>query len=160
MVTDAARSIDAEALVESSTLQALLSDALNQPRHWTSLVGGFAAVACTLAALGVFGLMSYAVGQQRRDIGVRLALGATPSAMTRMVVTRGVQYAIAGSIAGTGLAVLTGRWLAASAFGIQSTSSVVVLAIAAALALVAALASWWPGYQAARIPTLEAMSVE
>ena len=159
-LTTAVHSIDAEALVESSTFRARLGDALNEPRHWTALVGGFAAAAGILAALGVFGLMSYIVGQQRREIGVRLALGATPSAMTRMVVGRGVRYALAGSAAGAGLAVLAGRWLSSSSFGIRSTSGLVVLAIATALALVGAIASWWPGRQAAHVRPLEAMSVE
>jgi ABC-type antimicrobial peptide transport system permease subunit len=133
---------------------------LNEPRHWTALVGGFAAAAGVLAALGVFGLMSYVVRQQRREIGVRLALGATPSAMTRMVVGRGVQYALAGSVAGAGLALLAGRWLSSSSFGIHSTSVLVVLAIATALALIGAMASWWPGRQAAHVRPLEAMSGE
>jgi putative ABC transport system permease protein len=159
-LTEAARSIDAEVLIEASTFRALIGDALNEPRHWTALVGGFAAAAVTLAILGVFGLMSYVVRQQRRDIGVRLALGATPSAMTRMVVARGVQFATAGCIAGAALALVAGRWLSSSTFAIQSTSVAVVFAVAVTLAALAAIASWWPGRQAARIPTLEAMAVE
>ena len=159
-LTTAVHSIDAEALVESSTFRARLGDALNEPRHWTALVGGFAAAAGILAALGVFGLMSYIVGQQRREIGVRLALGARPSAMTMMVVSRGARYAIAGSAAGAGLALLAGRWLSSSSFGIHSASGVVVLLIATALAFVGAIASWWPGRQAAHVRPLEAMSVE
>ena len=157
-LTDVVHSIDSEVLVESSTLRARLGDALTEPRHWTALVGGFATVAGMLAALGVFGLMSYVVRQQRREIGVRLALGATPAAMTLMVVTRGVRYAIAGSAAGAGLALLAGRWLVSSSFGIHTAGSVVVLGIAMALALIAATASWWPGYQAGRVGMLEAIS--
>jgi len=153
-------SIDADVLVEASTFRARLGDTLTQPKHWTALVGSFAAAAGTLAALGLFGLMSYIVRQQRRDIGVRLALGATPQAMTWMVVRRGVRYALAGSCIGVALAIIAGRWLSTSSFGIQSASGLVIVAIAAALMAVAALASWWPGYQAAHIPTLEAMSVE
>jgi len=157
-LTNAVQSIDADVLVESSTFRARLGDALNEPRHWTALVGGFATVAGLLAALGVFGLMSYVVRQQRREIGVRLALGAQPAAMTMMVVTRGVRYAIAGSAAGAGLAVLTGRWLLSSSFGIRSADGSVVLAIAVALALIGAIASWWPGRQAAHVDMLEAIS--
>jgi ABC-type antimicrobial peptide transport system permease subunit len=104
--------------------------------------------------------MSYVVRQQRRDIGVRLALGATPSAMTLMVVARGVQFATAGCVAGAALALVAGRWLSSSTFAIQSTSVGVVFAVAITLAALAAIASWWPGRQAARIPTLEAMAVE
>jgi hypothetical protein len=159
-LTDAVHGLDGEALVEASTLRARLGDALNEPRHWTAVVGGFAAAAGTLAALGVFGLMSYVVRQQRRDLGVRLALGASPSGLTMMVVARGVRCALAGSVVGSGLALAAGRWLAVSSFGIHDASGYVVLAIAATLALVSALASWWPGRQAARIPPLEAMAVE
>src|SRR4051812_49781398 len=159
-LTAVIRAIDSEVLVESTTLAARLGDALSEPRHWTALVGGFAAAAGILAAIGVFGLMSYVVRQQRRDIGVRLALGATPRAMTMMVVSGGVRYAIAGSMAGVGLALIAGRWLSTSSFGIQHAGPLVVLIIAVSLTVVAALASWWPGYQAARIPTVEAMSVE
>jgi predicted permease len=159
-LTKAVQSIDADVLVESSTFRARLGDALNEPRHWTALVGGFATAAGMLAALGVFGLMSYVVRQQRREIGVRLALGATPAGMTRMVMTRGVRYAIAGSAAGAGLAMLAGRWLVSSSFGIRSADGLVILAIATALALIGAMASWWPGRQAAHVRPLEAMSVE
>ena len=159
-LTNTAHSIDGDVLVEASTFRARLGDALTQPKRWTALVGSFAAAAGTLAALGLFGLMSYIVRQQRRDIGVRLALGATPHAMTWMVVRRGVRYALAGSCIGIALAIIAGRWLSTSSFGIQSTGGLVVIAIAGALIALAALASWWPGYQAARIPTLEAMSIE
>jgi ABC-type antimicrobial peptide transport system permease subunit len=159
-LTNTVHTIDADVLVEASTFRARLGDALDEPRHWMALVGSFAFAAGTLAALGVFGLMSYVVRQQRRDIGVRLALGATPRAMTLMVVRRGVRYAIAGSIVGSGLAVLAGRWLSTSSFGIQHAGGFVVVTIAVILTAVAAIASWWPGYQASRIPTLEAMSVE
>ena len=80
--------------------------------------------------------------------------------MTLMVVARGVQFATTGCVAGAALALLVGRWLSSSTFAIQSTSASVVLAVAATLAALAAIASWWPGRQAARIPTLEAMAVE
>jgi putative ABC transport system permease protein len=159
-LTSVVRSIDSEVLVESTTLQARLGDALSEPRHWTALVGSFAAAAGILAALGVFGLMSYVVRQQRRDIGVRLALGAPPRTMTLMVVGGGVRYAMAGSLAGAGLAVAAGRWLSASSFGIHQTGGLVVAGIALMLTAIAALASWWPGYQASRVPTIEAMSIE
>jgi ABC-type antimicrobial peptide transport system permease subunit len=159
-LTAAIRSIDSEVLLESTTLEARLGDALSEPRHWTALVGGFAAAAGILAALGVFGLMSYVVRQQRRDIGVRLALGAAPRDMMLMVMRGGITYALAGSLAGAGLALAAGRWLATSSFGIHDVNGLVVVAIAAGLMMVAALASWWPAYQAARIPMTEALSLD
>jgi putative ABC transport system permease protein len=154
------RKLDSEALVDSTTMRSRVGRTLNEPRYWAALVGGFAAVAVGLAALGVFGLMSYMVRQQRREIGVRLALGATPVAITQTVVKRGMGYAVAGSIAGALLAVLAGHWLQASTFGIQTTDSIVVVAVGLSLALLAAVASWWPGRQAARVRPIEAMTVE
>src|SRR4051812_8537540 len=154
-LTAVIRAIDSEVLVESTTLAARLGDALSEPRHWTALVGGFAAAAGILAALGVFGLMSYVVRQQRRDIGVRLALGAAPREMMLMVVRGGSTYAIVGSLAGAGLAFIAGQWLQTSSFGIHHADGWVVVGIAAALTVVAALASWWPAYQASRIPMTE-----
>ena len=159
-LTAAVRGIDSEVLVESTTLEARLGDALSEPRHWTALVAGFAAAAGLLAALGVFGLMSYVVRQQRRDIGVRLALGAAPRDMMLMVVRGGITYAIAGSLAGAGLALIAGQWLATSSFGIHRANGWVVVGIAAVLTVVAALASWWPAYQASRIPMTEALSLD
>jgi predicted permease len=159
-LTAAVRGIDSEVLVESTTLEARLGDALSEPRHWTALVAGFAAAAGILAALGVFGLMSYVVRQQRRDIGVRLALGAAPREMMLMVVRGGITYAIAGSLAGAGLALIAGQWLSTSSFGIHRANGWVVIGIAAVLTVVAALASWWPAYQASRIPMTEALSVD
>lgn len=158
MLASTVQAIDADVLVESSTFADRLGGALTEPRHWTALVSGFAMAAGTLAALGIFGLMSYVVRQQRREIGVRLALGATPAVMTRTVVWRGMRYALVGSAAGVGLAVLTGRWLLSSSFGIRSASGLVVLAIALALTMMAAFASWWPGHQAGRVSPLEALS--
>jgi putative ABC transport system permease protein len=157
-LTAVIRSVDSEVLVEATTLHARLGDALNEPRHWTALVAGFAAAAGILAAVGVFGLMSYVVRQQRRDIGVRLALGAPPREMMFMVVGGGIRSAMAGSLAGVALAIAAGRWLTTSSFGIHHANNLVVVGIAAALTAVAALASWWPAYQAARIPMTEALS--
>jgi hypothetical protein len=71
-----------------------------------------------------------------------------------------VRYALTGSCIGVALAAIAGRWLSTSSFGIQSAGGVVIVTIAGALMAVAALASWWPGYQAARIPTIEAIAVE
>jgi hypothetical protein len=73
-------------------------------------------------------------------------------------VSRGVRYAFAGSATGAGLAVLIGRWLLSSSFGIRNADGFVVLAIAMALALIGAIASWWPGRQAAHVDMLEAIS--
>ena len=78
------------------------------------MLSAFGAAALALSALGIFGLVSYLVRRQRREIGVRLALGAEPSTILRMVLARGMRYVMAGTLVGLGLTAVSGRWLRAS----------------------------------------------
>ena len=94
--------------------------------------------------------MAYTVRQQRREIGVRLALGATPHSMTTMVVGRGVRFALIGTGIGLALTLVSGRWLASFMFGIGTSDPLTIIGIALVLIGTAALASWIPGLRAAR----------
>ena len=98
-----------------------LRRALGDPRRSTTVVGAFAAAGVLLAALGVFGLMSYVVRQRRREMGVRLALGASPRALTRLVVERGMRHALLGTLIGLGLSAFASRWLGSLLFGVAAT---------------------------------------
>jgi putative ABC transport system permease protein len=135
-----------------------LHAALGDPRRWTAVVGAFAVAGVFLAALGIFGLMSYVVRQRRRELGVRLALGASPRALTRLVVERGMRYALRGTVIGLGLSMFESRWLGSLLFGVQATDvTTLVIAVAVVLA-VAAVACWVPGMRAARLKPLEVMA--
>ena len=152
--------LDADLAVVETTLERRLDDSLAGPFQWTAVLGAFAATAMILAALGVFGLMSYGVRQRRREIGIRLALGAAPGSVTGMVVKRGVGYALVGSGIGVGLTLLTGRWLSSFLFGVAAHDPVTVGGVVVLLLTTAGVACWLPGREAARIHPIEAISNE
>lgn len=152
--------LDPDLPVVEATPADLLEASLADPRRWTAVLGAFAVAAMALAALGVFGLMSYVVRQRRRELGVRLALGAAPRSLTRLVLVRGMRYALAGTVLGLALTALEARWLAALLFGVSALDPVTTAA-AAALLLAAALAACWiPGARAARVSALEVLAAE
>jgi ABC-type antimicrobial peptide transport system permease subunit len=111
----------------------------------------FAAVALVLAAVGTYGVISYLVRQGTRDLGVRLALGATPGAILRLVVRRGVALAAAGIGAGIAGALLLGRVLEGLLYGVAASDPVTLTATSVGLAAVALLACWLPARRAAAI---------
>ena len=135
-----------------------LRDALGDPRRWTTVVGGFAAAGALLAALGVFGLMSYVVRQRYREMGVRLALGAAPGSLTRLVVQRGMRYALLGTVIGLGVWALLSRWIGALLFGVGAMDPATTIAAVAVLVAIAFIACWVPGRRAARIRPMESLS--
>ncbi|MFN0182050.1 MAG: ADOP family duplicated permease [Gemmatimonadales bacterium] len=152
--------LDPELPVEIATLEERMAESLAAPRRWTAVLGGFAVIAVVLAALGVFGLMSYAVRQRRREIGVRLALGAAPGSVLRMVIRYGVSHASAGVAIGVVLALLGGRWIAGFLYGVQPADPSTIIVVAVILLGAAGLACWLPGRAAARISPIEAIATE
>ena len=119
--------------------------------------GGFGGVALLLAVIGVYGVMSYTVAQRRREIGVRMALGARPMDVLRAVVTRALLIALAGVIAGTAAAAGLVRVLEGLLFGVSMTDPVAFLAVPALLLASAALAAYVPARRAARVDPLQAL---
>jgi predicted permease len=157
---DAVRSLDPQLPLAETTLESRLDAELADPRRWTAVVGGFGASAALLAALGIFGLMSFVVRQRRREIGVRIALGADPASVTWMVVWRGMRLAGLGAMCGLLLAALEARWLRALLFDVGAADPLTLGAVAAVLLGAALLACWIPGRGAARISPVEAIAAE
>jgi len=143
--------------VVETTLQERLDASLADPRRWTAVLGAFAGSAALLAALGIFGLMSFVVRQRRREMGVRLALGAEPGALTRLIVGRGMRYVALGTAIGFALCLFEGRWVGPLLFGVGVVDPVTIAATAALLLAVAWLACWVPGLAAARISPVEVL---
>jgi ABC-type antimicrobial peptide transport system permease subunit len=115
------------------------------------LMGAFALVALSLAALGLYGVLAYAVRQRSAEIGIRLALGAT-AGQVRALVLRQAAVAISLGIAGGIVAALVlGRWLTALAFGIAPSDPRILLVSAVVLGLVALGAAWLPAHRASRV---------
>lgn len=152
--------LDSELPVAEITVADLLADALAEPGRIAGVLGAFAAAALLLAALGVFGLQSYVVRQRRREIGIRIALGAEPAAVTRMIVLRGLRYVLLGTLIGFGGVLVQLRWLRALLFGVEPGDPATLVGAGLVLFLAALLACWLPGRRAARIHPIEALSAE
>jgi ABC-type antimicrobial peptide transport system permease subunit len=118
------------------------------------MMAGFAAVALLLACLGIYALIAYSVGRRSREIGVRLALGARPADVIRMLLQQTAQVGSAGLIVGLLLAVAVARALAGSLYGV-SVNPWLFVSMAAPLTAALLLATWLPARRAARIePTI------
>jgi putative ABC transport system permease protein len=157
---EAVGALDPDLPVVEATLRDRLDASLADPRRWTAVLGGFAAAAALLAALGVFGLMSFVVRQRRREMGIRLALGAEPGSLLRLVVGRGMCYAAVGTAIGVGLSAVEGRWLASLLFGVGAMDPLTTLAAVGLLLLAALAACWLPGLRAARVSPIEVLGAE
>jgi putative ABC transport system permease protein len=139
------------------SLQGVLAATLAQRRFAMTLVALFAATALLLCAIGVYGVMAESVQQRRREIGVRMALGAAPSSVARLVVNDGLRMAALGAAIGVAGALVGSRLVAGLLFGIRPSDPVTFAAIPALLLLVAALACWLPARRAARLDPLAAL---
>jgi putative ABC transport system permease protein len=140
------------------TLEAHISASSFQQRLAGSLLGVFGMLALTLAAVGLYGVISYAVGQRTREIGIRIALGAQEGDILRLVVRLGVGLAMFG--VGLAAAVALSRLLTGLLFGITPTDPVTYFAVAAMLVSVALLASYIPALRATRIDPMAALRYE
>jgi putative ABC transport system permease protein len=139
------------------TMESRVAVASTQARLSALLLGLFAATALTLAVMGIYGVMSFAVTQRRREIGVRIALGAERSDVLRMVVGEGVMLAAIGVVIGVAGALALGRVLASLLYGVEAHDPPTYAAIVALLALAALAASWVPARRAAGVQPTEAL---
>ncbi|HKW09243.1 MAG TPA: FtsX-like permease family protein, partial [Gemmatimonadaceae bacterium] len=113
--------------------------------------------ALSLAAIRIYGVMAYSVQQRTREIGVRLALGAEPGAVRRMVVLQGMRLALIGVIIGVVAAYGLSRYLSTLLFGVQARDPLVFIGVPVLLAVIALLAVWVPASRASRIDPLGAL---
>lgn len=151
---------DPEVPVNFTTMEASLSEGVAAPRFRMVLLGLFAALAVGLAMAGVYGVMSYAVGQRASEFGLRMALGADSQDVLRLVLGQGLMLAAAGLAIGLTGAVAASRLLTSLLFGVQSTDPVTYLAVTAIIAIVALAACYVPAYRATRVDPLVALRQE
>lgn len=157
----AIRTIDPDLpLTDATTMEDRLYEAVAAPRQWSRLLGTFAAAATLLAALGIAGVLAYGVHRQRREIGVRIALGADPRGVLLLVVRRGMLHALIGATLGVVLALLTLRALRSLLFDVVPGDPTTLAAVTLFLLLVALAACYLPARQAAHIQPTEAMRVQ
>ncbi len=149
-----------EPLYDISTMESRIDQTLRDRRVETFLLGAFATLALVLAAAGVYGVMSYSVAQSRREIGVRLALGATPGTVTREVLRRALALTSVGVAAGLAASSYATRFLAAFLYGVGAKDPLTFFAGATFLIAVSLLASFLPARRAARVDPVEALRTE
>jgi putative ABC transport system permease protein len=143
-----------------NTLESLLKNSIAPRRLNLALIAIFSAAALLLSAVGLYGLMSYAVGQRRREIGVRIALGATRGHITRLVLGNGMLLTAIGIAIGLAISFGLTRVMQSLLFGLTATDAVTFIGVSAVLAVVALLASYLPARKAARVDPLVALQCE
>ena len=143
-----------------STIDDLYSQSIDQPRMASTLMGLLAGLAIVLAAVGIFGVISYSVGERRREIGIRIAVGADSRAILKLVVGRVMGFVLAGIALGIGGALALTRSIEAMMYGTPSRDPVVIAAVSLLLAATAILASWLPARRATKIDPMIALRCE
>jgi putative ABC transport system permease protein len=158
---DALRSLDATIpLYRATTLESTVRETLAEDRLVTALLSAFALLALTLAAVGVHGILSADVIRRRKEIGIRLALGARRRSVYAFVLGRAIPAAVQGIVVGLVAALLVSRALAALVFGVATSDPLSIAIVIGVLAIVAVLATWLPAFFASRVSPLEAIRTE
>jgi len=145
------------ALFDVKTMQDRMAESVGAQRFYATLVATFAAVALLLSAVGLYGVIAYTVTQRTHEMGVRVALGATGSRISRMVVTEGLTLTVIGAAVGVVCAYFSARVIASLLYGIGSSDPVTFIAAVLSLCVVAALASYLPARRAGAVDPLIAM---
>ena len=146
-----------QTITSTTTLESVLGNAVTRPRLLAWLLGMFGVMGLTLGALGIFGVLAYAVTQRRQEIGVRVALGAPPASVMRLVVRQGLALAAAGIVIGVLVAWFMTRSMQSVLYGIQASDPITFIQVAAVLLAAALLASWLPARRALRIDPVTAL---
>jgi len=147
-------------LSEVTSLEARLADSLRERRFQLSMLVAFSVTALLLAAIGIYGMMSYMTTERTKEIGVRIAVGALPADVVRMVMRQGVALTAISMVVGLAGAVALTRLMTGMLFGVGAMDPLTYVAAALALFAVAGLASWIPARRAASIDPLVALRSE
>lgn len=160
-VKDVARAADRNVpVVRINTMDDILSRSMAAPRVYATLLGAFASLALALAAVGLYGLVSYTVSQRTHEIGIRLALGAARGEIIRLVLTRGLALAGIGAAIGVAVAFATTRLLSGLTAGVQPTDPMTFAIVTVVLLATALFASYVPARRAARVDPMTALRTE
>jgi putative ABC transport system permease protein len=153
--------LDRQLIVENvAPMDALVSNSIASPRLYAVLLGIFAAVAVLLAAIGIYGVMSYAVTQRTPEIGVRMALGASRAQVMRFVLRQSLVLTAAGLLVGLGGAAAVTRYLDQLLFGLTALDPATFVGVSLLFGIIAALAAFIPARRAVRVDPLIALRFE
>jgi predicted permease len=155
------RQVDPEiAIVRSSPMSDLADQAVAGSRLLAGLLAGFAAAAAALSLVGVYGAVAYAVRQRERELAVRVAIGADPSRIVRLMVRQSAVVLAAGITLGLAGALVVGRLLESQLFGVAPADPMALAGMAFAFGAAALAATWWPARRAARTDPAIALRAE
>jgi putative ABC transport system permease protein len=155
------RGLDATAILSPvTTVEQQLSDQIAPRRFQTWLLSLFSLIALVLASVGIYGVMHYSVAQRTHEVGIRMALGARPASVVRMVIGQGLLLAAIGLGAGLVGAWWLTRLLSSLLFGVTASDPVTFAAVSILLVVVAILASSIPAWRAARVDPIAALRCE
>ena len=144
-------------IAELSTLASYVSNAMSQTRFLLALIGAFAVMALGLASLGLYGVISYSAKQRTREIGVRVALGASERAVVGLILGQGLAMSLAGIGLGLAGAVALSRAVSAFLVGVSATDPITFAGVPALLLAVAIVASFVPARRASRVDPVDAL---
>jgi putative ABC transport system permease protein len=148
------------AISQVSTMETLIANSVSQRRLNILLLSIFAGVALILASIGIYGVISYSVSQRTHEMGIRLALGARPLDIIKLIVTQGAKLAIIGVAIGLAVAFALTRVLVSLLYGVSATDPVIFLAMSGLLVAVALLACYIPARRAAKVDPMVALRFE
>ena len=141
-------------------LSSYLDQSLSTRRLTQILLGAFAALAVVLAAIGIYGVMSLSVASRQREFGVRMAIGADPRALVRLVLREGATIAGIGILIGVAAALVATRWIASLLYGVSTADPVVFVTLSGLLGVIAVGACWVPARRAARSDPLAVLRAD
>jgi predicted permease len=157
-IANAVREVDPTLpIIRLRDMEDVFRDSLRRPRMLMQLLGAFAGLALLLAAIGTYGVLSYMVAQQRREIGIRMALGADRSVVLRAVMGQGLKLACAGLVTGLAGALVLTRLMETLLFAVRPNDPMTLAGVATLIAAVAAAASLIPAFRATRVDPLVAL---
>jgi len=157
----AVQTVSSDSVVyDVESMKGIISDSLATKRFAMALLGVFAVLAIVLSSIGIYGVISYIVGQRTHEIGIRMALGAERSTVVTMVLRQAGRMAVFGVVAGLLAAALLGRLMASMLFGVSFYDALTFSIVAAILLVVALAACWIPAHRASRVDPMVALRYE
>jgi putative ABC transport system permease protein len=138
-------------IVRLRDMDAVFAESIRRPRLLAQLISAFAGLALLLAAVGTYGVLSYMVTERRREIGIRMALGAARLSVIGLVMKQGLRATVVGVVVGVAGAVGVNRLIATLLFGVKPTDPTTFAAAIVTITLVAAIACWLPAWRASRL---------
>jgi ABC-type antimicrobial peptide transport system permease subunit len=154
------RRADPEIAVEFELVKDIVGATISRPQLGMTLMLNFGGIAVVLAAIGIYGVIAYSVSQRRDEIATRLALGASPGGVFRLVMKQGVLLSVLGTLIGLATAFLAGQIVSSRVYAIRASDPVMLAAAIVIVAGIAVLATMLPAWRAARLSPARALHPE